>query len=431
MTEKALLLQSADFARGRFDPDYYQSCYSEEIAPGQDALDHFLSVGADAGLKPCEDFDPILYKIAHPDRGGVNPLFDCLRRGDRTRYDHPGKIFPEHKTRDGTVGAVTIPLPPDVRQQCRRNGHLIAENRDRSILIPWRGATYELRNPSLQTVLNRFANNQPFSFGRLPHGFWDSLLRWHRLVEELGTHPLCPNLNRSEIGNLASRLLSSEYMYHTLMANGVFSEHFVEEALADMRSNPRDEDFWTAIAFKPFPTPVDSALGFEDDRLAHRLELFDDYFTPADRLYDANLMKRWVISGDISVFAQGTLPHPTILVGPARLGDLGAQWGHGDFHHIGIPPAMSQVLRYQLLETIAAAVAAISPANGGAKPIVLFQCGGSLAYWFIRRLRLRAPDVFYIDMGQSLNVWAWDPPTAWMSLFSEQILAVNPFIVQS
>jgi hypothetical protein len=47
----------------------------------------------------------------------------------------------------------------------------------------------------------------------------------------------------------------------------------------------------------------------------------------------------------------------------------------------------------------------------------------------MRRLRPRYPDVFYIDLGQALDLWHWQPNAVWAHIYGDVIRAANPFIV--
>ena len=72
------------------------------------------------------------------------------------------------------------------------------------------------------------------------------------------------------------------------------------------------------------------------------------------------------------------------------------------------------------------AAKAYCESNKSAKPIVLTQCGGSLAYWLICRLHALYPDIFYIDLGQALNGWFFDhhelPDYPWMNIFKDSVI---------
>jgi hypothetical protein len=314
-----------------------------------------------------------------------------------------------------------LPYSAELREEFREKAWLIARHVARPVRIGWRSACYVLRNPHPAAVLRRFTENRPFCFARLPHGFWDSWLRLRQVTAALRVDRRCVAMSDREVGDLAARLLIRAYPH-----NGTFVDNFFAEIEADLRQIPPERNFWTAVSFKGIPTFDDTALGYQNRELDRRLEIFAAFFAPEQILFDALLWKRWAISGDIGKLAEVVKSHPLILVGPEKFADLGEKWGLSDFTHIRIPPENSQRLRREILAAAAAAVEARLAPAGKPRPVVLFQCGGSLAYWFIRRLWKRHPGVFYLDIGQALDVWYWTR-APWLRIYEDAIRAANPF----
>jgi hypothetical protein len=128
--------------------------------------------------------------------------------------------------------------------------------------------------------------------------------------------------------------------------------------------------------------------------------------------------------------AEAAREHPVILVGPEKFHALGAKWRLPRFRHVAIAPNRSHVVRYSILQRIQDAVRNVAADGGPARPVVFFQCG-SLAYWFIRRLRASDSRAFYIDLGQALDLWQWNHEAPWMRAYGDALLAANPFAERS
>jgi hypothetical protein len=405
---------------GRFDEAFYRRSYGEGVPRHLSPLDHFLAVGHDEGLLASPHFDPIVYKLRHPIRRHENALVDSILKGDEADYRDIAASF---RDVEAEMTLVTIRYPMPLRSEWSKNAGVVAENVDRSVRMAWRGSQYELRNPSPASVLSRLAEDRSFCFARLPHGFWDDYHGVRKLARRLRNHPRCRNLNSREIFNIAIRLQGRMY----LDGGTTCVEGFLAEVEGDLRRNPKDDDFWTAVALKGVPTFDDSLEGYNEEDVEGRLELLAEFFHPSERLYDATLWKRWALSGDMARLAEAARDHPVILVAPARLRSLGRKWGLPQFRPIVIPPDHSYLLRHELLAALGGAIEAILAAKRGAAPIVFFQCGGELSYWLMLRLRPRYPKVFYIDVGQAIDLWCWQPREPWLIIYGDFIRAANPF----
>lgn len=411
-------------ASGRFDTDFYERCYSESIAEGQPPLDHFLTVGHGQGLLASAHFDPVVYQLRHPNRRHPNPLVDSALNGDDGEYRDIAALFPDV---DVDAMPVWIRYRAEVKAEWTANAHIISENVARSVRLRWGGCEYELRNPSPETVLSRLAENRPFSFARLSHGFWDSLFLARRLAARLQDHPRCRPLNRAEVGNAAIRLLARAYLPQD---NGIFVENMLHEIESDLLDNPPDEDFWTALSLDGVPTFDDGLYALDAEDVSDRLAVISGFFAPSKILYDAMLWQRWALSGDLPRLAEAARAHPVVMVGPEKFHSLGTKWRLPRFRHVAIAPKLSQLIRHRVLDAAKVAILSAAAEARDVKPIVFFQCG-SLAYWLIRRLRVQYPDVFYLDLGQSLDLWYWNPDAALMAFYGDVLSAANPFVVRS
>lgn len=365
---------------GRLDAGFYRRSYRDLLSDGQSPLDHFLTVGHDQGLLPSAHFDPIAYKLMHPDRKHSNALVDCILNGDRRSYRNIGVLFADIDVR---AIPLTIRYKTGLRADWTANAQKVIENIDRVVQIEFGGTSYKLRNPHPEVVFSRLRENRPFAFSRVTHGVWDSWSCARLLVAQLRHDKRAATLNCQEIENLAIRLLAREYLDQS--NNGCFLENIFTELTADILGRPADDDFWLAIALKAVPTYDEALAGFFEQDVDDRMALLAEFFRPSDILYDATLWKRWSLSGDLGRLAELCRDHPVVLVGPAKFHSLGRKWELESFRHVAIANRLSEVVRHSLLDEVATAIEAAAAERKDACPVVLFQ-SGQLAFWCIRRL---------------------------------------------
>jgi hypothetical protein len=162
------------------------------------------------------------------------------------------------------------------------------------------------------------------------------------------------------------------------------------------------------------------------------MTLFARHYRPEQPIYDALLWKRWLVAGRLPELARFARERPVVLVANDSFATLGERWQLEDFTHIRIPPRNSQRLRWGLLKRVSEALAA---AAAGRPPLVLTQCGGSLAFWLHTRLFSARPGAaFYIDLGQALNGWFFDTlkpeESPWMRDYARLVIeacALEPY----
>jgi hypothetical protein len=404
---------------GIFDRDYYVASYGSDVLQGLEPFDHFLTKGFAEGLKPCEQLDPLAFRLRL--RGLSKD--ELLRRFVESTRAKPEQISSLLRR---------SPSPPDKLQPDRPGrsdlSHLanaIGFAKERTTPFTVAGLKYELVSPCAEEFLNRLREDRPFSLGRLSHGDWDALyLVSHysqQLAEQLGEL-----VTDRELMVLAHRLCAE---LHNNYEN--FAEHFMVELEADLRARPQDPNFMTAISFKGYPTADENLF---DGRPAvfpvdfQRLNIFARYFRPAEILYDATLFKRWLIAGALRELPSLARQRPVILMGASHLASLDRRWRLPWFRLIPIPSSHAYPLRRALLETCKACIDEAKIASERmslGKPLFILQ-GSSFAYWFQTRLFKSDPDVFYWDFGQALHSWFYDiqaiPLRRWGRLYGPTIV---------
>lgn len=409
-------------ASGLFDAGYYSACYREAFAGGESALDHYFRAGDALGFKPCLDFDPILYRVHHPGARAGNAL--AHHAAARTRAGWRQKLAgwwerlqpgagsrrtERHWRVAGYLPGLRMNQPgipllgdPDAVQRNRAAARGYSSPCELRIEID--GREYCIRSPAPPFLLERLARNRPFAIPRLPQGFWDTLAMIEELAEDIRA------VTAESLTEAERRLLAIRLGRELNPVNGALEEHVIDEVLECIPWHRDSPDYFRAVSFKGFPTCDEQPFYYADTGTVHRdrLRQLARHFSPDDHLLDALLWKRWLISGALRDLPALCRPHPVLLVASDLVGDIGSRWELPHCTRLNIPPENSQRQRHDLLQRIAAELAAAGGSGGGRAPIILFQCGGSLAFWLIARLFRRWPQTFYLDLGQALNAWCYD-----------------------
>ncbi len=409
MTDAAQL-REALVSKGLMDEAYYRANHGERIPPGESAVDHFVRVGHEAGHAPCEAFDPVLFRVLHgpappsawPDRaeaeGDGRPAADFFPQLNFGVYLWRGKSNEDVKANLGEI----------------------LDNPTRSVKLPTPFGVYKFRNPPSETVFKAIKAGRPISLVRMSHGFWDCCRAVDRIAGVLAADPRTHALSDSQRRALTVRMLATR-----THATGNFAGDYLDTILDDLRDNPRDADFFTGISFKGGPTYEDSAFGMGPPRPIDlvRAERFTQLFSPYDRLYDAMIWKRWAILGGLRRLPEVLRRRPLIMVARKSFEVLAERLALPHLVMVDIPGERSQLIRREVLPRIEAAVQDQLERHPDRAPVVLFQSGASLSYWFIRRLRVKFPTAIYLDIGEALNIWCLDIAGAnlWMDAYREQI----------
>lgn len=411
MTADPGALRDAVLSKGLLDEAFYLANYGERIPPGEPAIDHYVRVGYAAGHLPCEAFDPVLHELRH----GPAPPSDWPDRAEAEKGGPSyAELFPGF---DMTIPHFEVPPGEDLRAGIPE----ILANPTRPVKLPTPIGTYKFRNPASSDVFAAIEAGRPFSFVRIPHGFWDCCSAVDRAAGDLAVDPRTRALPLVRRRALAKRMLASHVRFH----RGNMAGDYLEILLDDLRSHPRDPDVMMGMAFKGFPTFEDSAYGRGPPTTAEieRARPFMRLFSPHDRLYDAMVTKRWAILGGLKQLPAVLRRRPLILVAQDVFGVLAERLDLPQLVVVDIPPKRSQLIRREILARIEQAIQTELDRRPGETPVVLLQAGGSLGYWFVRRLRPRFPGVIYLDVGQAINIWCLDHTgvdAIWVGLYREQ-----------
>lgn len=437
---------------GLFDSEFYVDTYGENLAGELSPIEHFLENGLERGYLPSAGFDPVLYRLLVPTCGRANQLLHYIENGDAVTiplidellpaFDHIKKCFAkgskvaaaEEKSSiiESLTGKVARRFKGQRAKEEERIDRLydVSRNRtyaskiseERDIPFTVEGKNYSLKVPSADFFLDRLRSDSPFAFARLPHGFWEALLTLGQIEAELKDYP-----NAQQLTGVESRALAIRIGMALLPHHGAYIETFLNEVLEDIKSSSDHPDFFRSISFKGYPTWDENVFPdrFSKDEENERMAIFARFFEPSELLFDATLWKRFLISGDLKVLPELCRDRHVILFASDIFSELGQRWNLENFSHISIARTLSQKFRWDLLKRTREVIDEASR-EAGKRPIVLMQCGGSLAFWLISRLFKSHPDIFYIDLGQAINGWFFDskelPEHAWEIIYKRSVI---------
>ena len=403
-------LRKAVLRKELLDEAFYLANYGERIPPDEPAIDHFVRIGRRLGFAPCAAFDPVLHEVLH---GPTSPSDWPDRIQTEGWKPNVAELFPEL---DFQIYHWRSKSADDLKD----NVGQIVDNPTRSVRFPTPYGIYKFRNPASEVVFDAIRAGKPFSFVRIPHGFWDCCNAVDRVTTDLADDPRAQALSEQQRRSLAIRLLGS-----LSPENGNFGGDYLDTILDDLRQHPRDPDLLTGIAFKGAPTYEDSAFGLGRIGLGQltRALKFMELFSPQERLYDAMVWKRWALLGGLKDLPEVLRDRPLILVARQSFEVLAERLDLPHLVLVDIPETRTQLIRREVLARIEAALQEQIDRHPGRTPVVLFQSGASLGYWFILRLRSKFPEAIYLDIGEALNIWCIDRAgvNLWLGPYIEQI----------
>jgi hypothetical protein len=319
-------------------------------------------------------------------------------------------FFPEIERRPrirpplGIPGTVGRPNPKEEKFAAEAGNH----DEPSEQIFSVEGSEYHLISSSATQFLNRLKRDQPFALTRLSHGDWECLYLLDHYKKNIAKCVSNLGFGEDHLLLLAARLCD-EWHHEQAM----FSEHFISELLSDLSDKPTSENFFHAVSFKGSPSADGRLLQWTTqlrDCDQPYLKFFSTFFSAQEILFDATMLKRWMISGELASLPSLARQRPVVLLAHEGFSSLDERWQLDWLLHLKMPPDHAYSVRYKLLDLCIEKIKEakyIAEKKGTKQPLFLTQ-GSSLAYWFIRRLFKEFPDVFYVDIGQALHPWFYD-----------------------
>lgn len=410
MTTDPGALRAAVLSKGLMNDAYYMALYGERVPPGEPPIDHYVRVGHDLGYAPCGAFDPVLHEMLHgPTPPSDWPALAEAEQAARPAFEH----FPD-------LNLQVYYFHGKPLEELKANVGEFLANPTRPVKLPTPYGVYKFRNPASSEIFKWIREGRPFALARLPHGLWDCSTAVDRVCEDLRADPRARTLSDAQRRALSVRILASRMPRH-----GNFAGDYLDTIMDDLRDHPREPNFFTGISFKGTPSPEDSAFGSgpPTEQQLRTAARFMEHFSPHDRLYDAMVVKRWAILGGLRELPEILRPRPVVVVARELFGALEQKLDLPRFVLVDVPSSWTQLIRRQMLARIEATIQDQLDRYPSEAPIVLFQSGASLTYWFIRRLRVRFPEVTFLDIGEALSIWMLEESgtNLWIRPYWEQI----------
>jgi len=229
--------------------------------------------------------------------------------------------------------------------------------------------------PNSRYFLKCLKDRKPFAFPRLTHGFW---------LAAQGE----PNDTVCMMG-----------------IHGMGVPGFIQEIMNSLENVSRLPNMFLSVGLLDYHSDPEKLV-------THRAETYISTLRAAIKnkdltLYDSRMYKSMAISGEIAVLPRICQRMHTVVVGSDVLSILGERWNLSGFTHIEIPLIFASKYRYDILKKIEEILEKVN------KPAIVLFRAGSLSYWLTYYLSLKYPDVFYLDLGQVLNIWLLDQELDW------------------
>ena len=232
----------------------------------------------------------------------------------------------------------------------------------------------------MQEFLEAFRRVPNFAWSKINHGFWEALGK----VETRYGRPL------QEKDFEAADGLVRRKDFHV----GGFVGEFLELLQACFQQP--DEDLHLSFSLSAWPGDRDIiGTPWEPEESQRALSRYEKLQSPC---FSGTLLKEAIHSGEMSLLFEELRKHQVIVVGPEILSGLLDFMGVKGGLHIPIHPKEARTYRHQ---TEAALVEALG--ERGNQATVLLQAGTLAPYWILR-LRERFPKVRWIDGGLAFSI---------------------------
>ena len=234
--------------------------------------------------------------------------------------------------------------------------------------------------PDMDAFLSAFDQEDNFAYAKINHGFWDCLAN----VEFKMGWP-----NNDEKRVRADTIARRPYF---------FVGGFVDELIALLESTAKNHPPSLHLCFDLSAWPGDNRIIGTPQRPERSKPLFDRYVSRFQRLGNGLLLKQAVNDGSISRFLERLSAYHVVLVGPEYLSSFFefARIDSGEF--ISIHPRRARESRGEVEEHIRAAL------DGTQRPTLVLLQAGTLAPYWILRMRHRHPGVRWVDGGLALSI---------------------------
>ncbi len=229
--------------------------------------------------------------------------------------------------------------------------------------------------------LDDFQRYSNFGWSKINHGFWEAL---GDVEHELGWPISVEDRDRADVISRRADF---------------FVGGFVDELVALLNAATEEDDPALTLAFELTAWPEDNRIIGTPFRPERSFPLLERFHTERTRSADGLLLKRAVADGTFERLFQQLAEHFVIVVGPSFLSPFFDVTGLSGVH-VSIHPSAARKARQETEDRIVDLIG-----QAGPQPVVLFQSGTLAPYWMLR-LRPRFPHVRWIDAGLALSIVA-------------------------
>ena len=234
--------------------------------------------------------------------------------------------------------------------------------------------------PDMDAFLSAFDQEDNFAYTKINHGFWECLAN----VEFKMGWP-----NNDEQRVRADKIARRPYF---------FEGGFVDELLALLERTERNHPSSLHLGFSLSAFTGDNRIIGRPYRPERSKALFDRYVSQFRRFGDGLLLKKAVQDGTVSCFFERLPAYHVVLVGPDYISSFFELVGIEDGEFISIHSRRARENRGDVQERIRTAL------TQAEKPAVVLLQAGTLAPYWILRMRCQHPGVRWVDGGLALSI---------------------------
>ena len=234
--------------------------------------------------------------------------------------------------------------------------------------------------PDLDAFLRAFDREDDFAYTKINHGFWERLAN----VEFRMGWP-----TNDEERARADKIIRLSHF---------FAGGFVDELIALLESTAKDHPLSLHFGFSLSAFVGDNRIIGRPYRPERSKPVFDRYISQFRRYGDGLLLKTAVQDGTIARFFERLTDYPVVLIGPDYISSFFELTGIEDGEFISIHSSQARETRAEIEERIRTALAKTQ------QPAVVLLQAGTLAPYWILRLRRQYPGIRWVDGGLALSV---------------------------
>ena len=221
--------------------------------------------------------------------------------------------------------------------------------------IRLKNTTIDVDVPKIDFWINRIRKNEPFSYSKLNHAFWEMLI-------------------------------GKEYI--SKIFHDIHGSQLIYECVSMLPQIPEDGNYFQGVSnYGPIGVPIGPA---------NEMQNAIEFYFKNKKLYLGVMWKQYCLNGSVRKFIHEIREKRVVFVGLPHIEDVGRVWGVKNHEFIPISIYNASNERHKTLEKL----------KKEKDAFIIFQCGEMLSFWFIQKLHEMKKRNFLIDMGRSLDLYS-------------------------